>query len=109
MFVLLLNLVKRVYPSLDNFYEKNVIQLNDTHPVLVIPELMRILVDEYDMDWDKAWHITSHTCAYTNHTILSEALEKWPVQTMQTLLPRVYQIIGRRNQSSFHWLCETNK
>ena len=98
----------RVYPSLDNFHEKNVIQLNDTHPVLVIPELMRILVDEYDMDWDKAWHITSHTCAYTNHTILSEALEKWPVQTMQTLLPRVYQIIEEINRRFIGYVKQTS-
>ncbi len=88
----------RVYPSLSNFHEKNVIQLNDTHPVLVIPELMRILIDEYDMDWDEAWHITTQTCAYTNHTILSEALEKWPISTMQALLPRVYQIIEEINR-----------
>ena len=88
----------RVYPSLKNFHEKNVIQLNDTHPVLVIPELMRVLVDDYDMEWDEAWNITTKTCAYTNHTILSEALEKWPVSTMQSLLPRVYQIIEEINR-----------
>jgi glycogen/starch/alpha-glucan phosphorylases len=88
----------RVYPSLNNFHEKNVIQLNDTHPVLVIPELMRILIDDYSMEWDDAWHITKNTCAYTNHTILSEALEKWPISTMQSLLPRVYQIIEEINR-----------
>jgi starch phosphorylase len=88
----------RVYPSLKNFHEKNVIQLNDTHPVLVIPELMRIFIDEYDMEWDEAWEITKQTCAYTNHTILSEALEKWPVSTMQSLLPRIYQIIEEINR-----------
>ncbi len=88
----------RVYPNLDNFHEKNVIQLNDTHPVLVVPELMRILIDEFGYEWDKAWEITSKTCAYTNHTILAEALEKWPVQTMQSLLPRVYQIVEEINR-----------
>ena len=88
----------RVYPSLKNFHEKNVIQLNDTHPVLVVPELMRVLVDEYDMEWDAAWEITTKTCAYTNHTILSEALEKWPVDTMRSLLPRIYQIIEEINR-----------
>ena len=83
----------RVYKDLSNFHEKNVIQLNDTHPVLVIPELMRILLDEYDYEWDDAWEIVKHSCAYTNHTILAEALEKWPVDMMRDLLPRVYQII----------------
>ena len=83
----------RIYPDLSNFHEKNVIQLNDTHPVLVIPELMRILIDNYNYEWDDAWHIVTNTCAYTNHTILAEALEKWPIDMMQNLLPRVYQIV----------------
>ena len=83
----------RIYPDLSNFHEKNVIQLNDTHPVLVIPELMRILIDDYNYEWDDAWHIVTNTCAYTNHTILAEALEKWPIDMMQNLLPRVYQIV----------------
>ncbi len=87
----------RKYPSLDNLHEKNVIQLNDTHPVLVIPELMRILVDEYHYDWNTAWNIVSHTCAYTNHTILAEALEKWPIQMVRSLLPRIYMIIEEIN------------
>ena len=88
----------RVYKTLDNFHEKNVIQLNDTHPVLCIPELMRILLDDYDYEWDDAWNIVCHTFAYTNHTILSEALEKWPVETMQSLLPRVYMMIEEINR-----------
>ena len=81
------------YGTLSNFAEKNAIQLNDTHPVLCIPELMRILLDEYKMEWDEAWNITKKTMAYTNHTVLSEALEKWPIQYVQELLPRVYMII----------------
>ena len=83
----------RIYPNLDNLHEKVAIQLNDTHPVLCIPELMRILMDEYGYRWQQAWDITSKTMAYTNHTILSEALEKWPVGFVQRLLPRIWMII----------------
>ena len=81
------------YGTLSNFHEKNVIQINDTHPALVIPELMRILIDDAGMDWDEAWHITTNAVAYTNHTVLSEALEVWPQQLMEQLLPRVWQIL----------------
>ena len=81
------------YGTLSNFHEKNVIQINDTHPALVIPELMRILIDDAGMDWDTAWDITTHAVAYTNHTVLSEALEVWPQQLMEQLLPRVWQIL----------------
>lgn len=88
----------RVYPNLDNFHEKNVIQLNDTHPVLTIPEFMRVLMDDFDYNWDRAWEIVSKTVAYTNHTVLSEALERWPVQFIQTLLPRVYMVIEEINR-----------
>ena len=89
------------YGTLKNFHEKNVIQINDTHPALVIPELMRILVDDAGLNWDEAWHITSHSVAYTNHTVLAEALEVWPQQLFEQLLPRVWQIlteIARRYQ-----------
>lgn len=83
----------RVYPSLDNLPEKVAVQLNDTHPVLAIPELMRVLLDDYEYEWDQAWEITRNTMAYTNHTVLAEALEKWPISYIQTLLPRIYMII----------------
>ena len=82
-----------VYGTLKNFHEKNVIQINDTHPTLVIPELMRILVDDAGMSWDEAWNITTHCVAYTNHTVLAEALEVWPQQLFETLLPRIWQIL----------------
>ncbi len=81
------------YHTLDNFAEKVAIQLNDTHPVLCIPELMRILMDDYKYEWDQAWDITTKSMAYTNHTVLSEALEKWPIQYVRELLPRIYMII----------------
>ena len=81
------------YGTLKNFHEKNVIQINDTHPALVIPELMRIFIDEAGMDWDEAWDITTQSVAYTNHTVLAEALERWPQPLMESLLPRVWQII----------------
>ena len=90
-----------VYGTAANFHEKNVIQINDTHPALVIPELMRILMDDAGLDWDTAWHITTHSVAYTNHTVLSEALERWPQELMQSLLPRIWTIlteIARRYQ-----------
>lgn len=83
----------RAYPSLDNLGEKAAIQLNDTHPVLVIPELMRVLCDDYDYEWDHAWDIVTKTVAYTNHTVMAEALEKWPQEMMRSLLPRIYMII----------------
>ena len=93
----------RMYGSLDNFADKVAIQLNDTHPVLCIPELMRILLDEYRFEWDDAWEMTKKTMAYTNHTVLSEALEKWPVQYVRELLPRIYMIIEEiDNRFKYH-------
>ena len=83
----------QTYGTLKNFHEKNVIQINDTHPALVIPELMRILVDDAGLDWDEAWHIVTHCVAYTNHTVMAEALEVWPQQLFETLLPRIWQIL----------------
>ena len=83
----------QTYGTLTNFHEKNVIQINDTHPALVIPELMRILMDDAGLDWDTAWNITVNAVAYTNHTVLAEALERWPQSLMQTLLPRIWQIL----------------
>ena len=85
-------------PSLNNFHDKFVFQLNDTHPVLGIPELMRILIDEYNYGWDEAWNIVTHTFAYTNHTVMAEALEKWPTHYIQTLLPRIYTIVEEINR-----------
>ncbi len=81
------------YHTLDNLHEKVVIQLNDTHPIMIIAELMRIMLDEYKYDWDKAWYIVTHTVAYTNHTIMQEALEKWPESMIMKLLPRIHILI----------------
>ncbi len=80
------------------FPELHAIQLNDTHPVVAIPELMRILMDEYSMGWNESWDIVTKTFAYTNHTILAEALEKWDIGIFQSLLPRIYQIVEEINR-----------
>jgi len=81
-----------------DFHNKIAIHINDTHPVLAIPELMRILMDEHGMGWDEAWNITTNTISYTNHTTLSEALEKWPISIFKPLLPRIYMIVEEINE-----------
>jgi len=85
------------YGTLNNFHLKHVIHINDTHPTLVIPELMRILLDEEHLNWDQAWTIVSHTVAFTNHTVLAEALECWPQSMFEMILPRIWQIICECN------------
>lgn len=89
---------KRREGRLDNICEKFVFQLNDTHPILAIPEIMRILMDENGFGWDDAWYQVTHMMAYTNHTIMPEALEKWPVGYVSNLLPRIYMIIEEINR-----------
>ena len=84
---------KREHDDIHKLYEKVTIQMNDTHPTVAVAELMRILLDEEDLSWDEAWEVTTKTCAYTNHTIMAEALEKWPIDLFSKLLPRVYQIV----------------
>ena len=81
------------YGTLRNFHQKHVIQINDTHPTLVIPELMRILLDVEGYSWDEAWHIVTNTVCYTNHTVLAEALERWPQNLIESLLPRIWEIL----------------
>lgn len=88
----------RKHNDIHQFPEKVTFQLNDTHPTVAVPELMRILLDDYNLGWDEAWDITTRTCAYTNHTIMAEALEKWPIDLFQRLLPRIYQIVEEINR-----------
>ncbi len=88
----------RLYKSLKNLPDKAVIHANDTHPALAIPELMRLLMDEYDFSWDEAWDITSRTVNYTNHTVMAEALEKWDETTFRMVLPRIYAITCEINR-----------
>ena len=89
---------KEKHDDIHKFYEKASFQLNDTHPTVAVAELMRILLDEENLEWDEAWEITTKTCAYTNHTIMAEALEKWPIELFSRLLPRVYQIVEEINR-----------
>lgn len=86
------------HDDIHNIHEKVCFQLNDTHPTVTVAEFMRILMDDYYLPWDEAWSITSKTCAYTNHTIMSEALEKWPLELFSRLLPRIYQIVEEINR-----------
>lgn len=89
---------KNTHSDITKFYEKATFQLNDTHPTVAIPELMRILMDEEGLNWEEAWEVTTKTCAYTNHTIMSEALEKWPIELFSRLLPRIFQIVEEINR-----------
>ena len=84
---------KRTNSDVRKLYEKVVIQMNDTHPTVAVPELMHLLIDQEGLTWEEAWDVTTKTCAYTNHTIMAEALEKWPIDLFSKLLPRIYQIV----------------
>ncbi|WP_461811631.1 glycogen/starch/alpha-glucan phosphorylase [Faecalimonas sp.] len=88
----------REHDDIRKFHEKVTIQMNDTHPTVAVAELMRLLMDEQGLEWDEAWEVTTKTCAYTNHTIMAEALEKWPIDLFSRLLPRVYQIVEEINR-----------
>ena len=84
---------KKKHDDIHKLHEKVIIQMNDTHPTVAVPELMRLLIDQEGLNWDEAWEVTTKTCAYTNHTIMAEALEKWPIDLFSKLLPRIYQIV----------------
>ena len=90
---MILDKYKKKHEDIRKLHEKVIIQMNDTHPTVAVPELMRLLIDEEGLTWEEAWDVTTKTCAYTNHTIMSEALEKWPVDLFSRLLPRIYQIV----------------
>ena len=89
---------KKNHDDIHKLPEKVVFQMNDTHPTLTVAELMRLLLDEEGLGWDEAWEITTHACAYTNHTIMAEALEKWPIEIFSRLLPRIYSIVEEVNR-----------
>ncbi|MCD7807488.1 MAG: glycogen/starch/alpha-glucan phosphorylase, partial [Lachnospiraceae bacterium] len=93
-----LNKYMRAHDDIHGLPDKVTFQMNDTHPTVAVAELMRVLVDDYQLEWDDAWSITTRVCAYTNHTIMSEALEKWPIELFSGLLPRVYQIVEEINR-----------
>ena len=90
------------YHDLRRLPEKVVFQMNDTHPSVTVAELMRVLMDDYYLSWDEAWELTRKSCAYTNHTIMAEALEKWPLELFSRLLPRIYQIVEEINRRFIH-------
>ncbi|MBQ3028515.1 MAG: glycogen/starch/alpha-glucan phosphorylase, partial [Lachnospiraceae bacterium] len=94
------------HDDIRNLHEKVCFQLNDTHPTVTVAELMRILLDDYFLEWDEAWDVVRKCCAYTNHTIMAEALEKWPISLFKTLLPRVYQIVEEINRQFENMLKE---
>lgn len=96
----------RRYKNLKKFHEHYCFQLNDTHPILAIPEMMRLLMDEYDWGWDEAWETVTKTIAYTNHTVMPEALERWPIHYVQHLLPRIYMIIEEINRRFNQYMTE---
>ncbi len=89
---------KKYHPDINKLYEKVVFQMNDTHPTVAVAELMRILMDEEGLGWDEAWDVATKSCAYTNHTIMAEASEKWPIEIFSRLLPRIYQIVEEINR-----------
>src|SRR5205807_6287827 len=110
----IVRIYQRNHEGFDEFADKVAIQLNDTHPALTIAELMRLLVDENDLSWERAWEITTATCAYTNHTLLPEALERWPAPLVERVLPRHLQIIYEINhrflkQVAARWPNDTDR
>ncbi len=96
----------RTHDDIHKLHEKVCFQLNDTHPTVTVAELMRILLDDYFLEWDEAWDVVRKCCAYTNHTIMAEALEKWPISLFKALLPRVYQIVEEINRQFENMLKE---
>ncbi|MBR2189133.1 MAG: glycogen/starch/alpha-glucan family phosphorylase, partial [Eubacterium sp.] len=96
----------RMHKDIHKLYEKVTFHMNDTHPTLAVAELMRLLLDEYNLTWEEAWAVTTKCCAYTNHTIMSEALEKWPLELFSRLLPRIYQIVEEINRRFCHQIRE---